>query len=180
MADHAELVGRARGWLRRNGCNIVLAEFCASTPEKPDAIGWRDGLSLLVECKVSRSDFFADRSKPFRADPTQGMGDWRFYLSPPGIVKPEYLPQGWGLLWAHPKKIERVHGGPFGNTCYYRDRPFQANRNAEIRLLVSAMRRLQLHHGTPEFDALVHATYESKNPRPETVAPDYSQRSPTP
>jgi hypothetical protein len=171
---HAELVSRARSWLRRQGCGIVLAEFRALTPEQPDALGWRDGLSMLVECKASRSDFLADRGKPFRADPSLGMGDWRFYLSPPGIVRSEDLPEGWGLLWAHPKKIERVHGGPAGNACYYRDRPFHGNRDAECRLLVSAMRRLQLHHGAA-FDDLVHATYESKKPKTAATEPDFSE-----
>lgn len=160
---HAELVARARSWLRRQGCAIVLTEFHANTEEKPDAIGWRDGLSLLVECKASRSDFLADRRKPFRA--SGGMGDWRFFLAPPGVAKAEdmALYPGWGLLIAHPKKIESAHGGPIGNCLWHTDKPFQGNHNAERRLLVSALRRLQIHHGVAELDALVHATMESKD-----------------
>ena len=160
---HADLVNRARAWLRRQGCAIVLTEFHANTQEKPDAIGWRDGLSILVECKVSRADFLADRRKSFRAE--GGMGDWRYFLAPPGVAEPKDMAMfpGWGLLQAGPKNIVRVHGGPVGNCMWYLDKPFTGNHNAERRLLVSALRRLQLHHGVPELDALIHATYESKN-----------------
>jgi hypothetical protein len=168
---HDELVDRGRSWLRRQGCAIVLAEFAANvyTGEQPDVLGWRDGLSLLVECKTSRSDFLADRRKKFRSQPDTGMGDWRFYLTPPGIVNVADLPPGWGLLWAHPRKIERVHGGPFGNSSWHAQRPFVANYAVERMMLVSALRRLQLHHGTAELDLLVHATYLSKKEALATV-----------
>lgn len=161
---HCELVERGRGWLRRQGCNIVFAELTVPTRygELPDVLGWRDGLSILVEAKASRADFLADRHKPFRCDPAQGMGDWRFYLTPPGIVTADDVPNGWGLLWAHPRKIERVHGGPTGNACWHTERPFTANVHAERMFLVSALRRLQLHHGTEQWHSLVHATYASK------------------
>ena len=65
----------------------------------PDAIGWKQAShSVLVECKVTRSDFLADREKPFRLKPEKGVGSERFYLTPPGLVKTEELPAGWGLL----------------------------------------------------------------------------------
>lgn len=95
-----------------------------SNKEIPDAIGWlRSGVSLLIECKASRGDFLSDASKPsrssrpgakagLRTDPgpgslgpafdpppkTQGLGAYRFYLTPRGLVQPEELPKGWGLL----------------------------------------------------------------------------------
>lgn len=85
------------------GYSVIIRDpFRAYTisGERPDAIGWRDGISILIECKASHADFLADRKKPFRAetDNQQGMGDWRFYLCPPEIIKPEELPEGWGLL----------------------------------------------------------------------------------
>jgi hypothetical protein len=171
---HRELVERGRSWLRRQGCAIVFAELCVPTRygELPDVIGWRDGLSLLIEAKATRADFLADRHKPFRCDPAMGMGDWRFYLTPPGIVTSDDLPNGWGLLWAHPRKIERVYGGPRGNACWHTERPFTANANSERHFLVSALRRLQLHHGVPELDALVHATYAQANPPQTRMAAD--------
>jgi hypothetical protein len=76
----------------------------------PDAIGWkRASHSVLVECKVTRADFLADRGKPFRAKPEQGVGSERFYLTPPGLVKVEELPVGWGLLELRRGRVEIVH-----------------------------------------------------------------------
>ena len=65
--------------------------------------------SVLVECKVTRADFLADRGKPFRAKPEQGVGSERFYLTPPGLVKVEELPVGWGLLELRRGRVEIVH-----------------------------------------------------------------------
>ena len=65
----------------------------------PDAIGWkRTQHSVVVECKVSRADFLADREKPFRRKPELGLGCERFYLAGPGLIHVDELPQGWGLL----------------------------------------------------------------------------------
>ena len=140
---HNELVARGKRWLRNQGCRVILADpFRANVPsgEQPDVIGWRDGLSILLEAKVSRSDFMADRSKKFRVSPELGMGDWRYFLCPPDVIKPDDLPQGWSLLWAHERKIEVVHGGPRGNV-WWADKPFEGHKRSETCLLVSAMAR---------------------------------------
>lgn len=82
---HAQLVERARGWLQRQGCQVVLCEFTLDEyGEIPDAFGlnfeigfdWsggrRDELlsirarSILIECKASRADFLRDARKPHR------------------------------------------------------------------------------------------------------------------
>ena len=52
----------------------------------------------MVECKITRDDFLADRDKPFRQKPARGVGSERFYLTPPVLIKLEELPPGWGLL----------------------------------------------------------------------------------
>ncbi|WP_445621300.1 hypothetical protein ACUN8C_05700 [Kushneria sp. Sum13] len=144
---HAELCIRADKWLRNAiGCGVTFNDrFQAATHngEQPDAIGWRDGLSFLVEVKVSRADFLADRKKRFRADPALGMGDWRFYMCPPGMIKPEELPAGWGLLYCHARKVEKVHGIPM-NTHYWSGRPFEGAKTPELQLMYSALRRLKL------------------------------------
>ena len=104
---HAQLVQKAVHWLRRYRCGVVLSEQACVSGEMPDAIGWKRAChSVLVECKVSRSDFLADRAKPFRLKPGQGVGCERFYLAPAGLVRPEELPQGWGLLELRRNKIE--------------------------------------------------------------------------
>lgn len=142
---HDELVIRAERWLRSIGCGVTFRELVASVAsgEIPDAIGWRNQRSILIECKTSRSDFFADRAKRFRIRPEDGMGDWRFFMTPPKVVHPEDLPPGWGLLWAMPKTVLRVHGLPSSNTGWGRA-PMKGNRNNEAALMLSALRRLTI------------------------------------
>jgi len=143
---HEELVIRAEKWLKQQGCGVTLRDpFRALTAngEEPDAIGWRNGVSVLIECKVSKDDFRADKQKPFRANQDLGMGDWRFYLCPPNIIMPEDLPEGWGLLWAKPKTIRNVYGVP-GNAKWMKDRPFCGCKDCENMMLASALRRLNL------------------------------------
>jgi len=97
---HAQLVARAAEWLRsRYGCGIVLTEQYCATGEVPDVIGWKASCqSVLVECKVSRSDFLADAYKPFRLAPEEGLGSKRLYMAPAGMIARDELPQHWGLL----------------------------------------------------------------------------------
>ncbi len=96
---HAQLVEKAVHWLRRYRCGVVLSEQACVSGEMPDAIGWKRAChSVLVECKLTRSDFIADRAKPFRLEPGEGVGCERFYLVPAGLVRREELPAGWGLL----------------------------------------------------------------------------------
>jgi hypothetical protein len=96
---HAQLIEKAIRWLRRYRCGVVLSEQACTSGEMPDAIGWKRAChSVLVECKVTRADFLADRAKPCRQKPGQGVGSERFYLTPGALIRPEELTGGWGLL----------------------------------------------------------------------------------
>lgn len=102
---HAELVKIARRWLVGYArCDFAFAEYgTGATREVPDALGFLSSRrTLLIECKVSRGDFQADRKKPWRKDPALGVGDWRYYLAPQGLIAPEDLPEKWGLLEVTP------------------------------------------------------------------------------
>lgn len=69
----------------------------ASHGEQPDVLGITSyGKSILVEVKVSRSDFRADFKKPWRKDGA-GIGDVRVYLVPEGLVNVDEVPYGWQL-----------------------------------------------------------------------------------
>jgi hypothetical protein len=104
---HEKLVERAVAWLRNYGCGVVLSEQSCANGETPDAIGWKRAChSVIVECKVSRSDFLIDREKPFRRKPEKGMGCERYYLAPAGLIQPSDLPNGWGLLQLRGREIE--------------------------------------------------------------------------
>ena len=75
----------------------------------PDAIGWKKAChSVLVECKLSRPDFLADREKPFRQKPETGVGCERYYLAPRGLIRVEELRPGWGLLEVCGREIEKA------------------------------------------------------------------------
>lgn len=144
--DHTTLVKRAASWLRAQGCAVVLTEFvtCGSHGEVPDAIGWRHygQTSMLVECKTSRADFRVDSQKQFRRNPEYGMGAWRFFLCPPGVIEVSELPPGWGLLYAEGRSVKRVHNVPAPREWYRHRPPFKANQNAEVTMMMSALRRL--------------------------------------
>ena len=137
--NHHDLVLRAKRWLlNTKGCGFVLVEldYVATTVEIADAIGWRDGQSHLVECKASRADFLSDRKKPFRREPWRGMGRYRYYMTPPGLVKPEEVHPGWGLLYAYPRVV-RVARKP-------RRAKFAGVPTQELPLLCSALRRVHI------------------------------------
>ena len=107
---HGQLVARAAQWLRcRYGCGIVLSEQYCASGEVPDVIGWKASCqSVLVECKVSRSDFLADAHKSFRQRPEEGLGSKRLYLAPAGVIAPEELPKHWGLLECKGREVQLV------------------------------------------------------------------------
>lgn len=154
---HNMLCELGEKWLRRQGCRVVLRDpFKAAvyTGECPDVIGWRDGHSILIECKVSRSDFLADKKKKFRAEPAIGMGDARLFLAPPGVIRTDDLPDGWGLLIAegdrvridseYPRQYEVKSYGVTKKTrkCIgWYPWPFEGNKQCETVMLVSALAR---------------------------------------
>ena len=106
---HAQLVSKAVEWLRRYGCGIVLSEQACVSGEVPDAIGWKGACrSVVVECKLSRSDFLADRAKPFRQNSELGLGCERWYLTSAGLLSAEDLPRAWGLLECKAGKLHVV------------------------------------------------------------------------
>jgi hypothetical protein len=135
---HAQLVEKAVHWLRRYRCGVILSEQACVSGEMPDAIGWKRAChSVLVECKVTRSDFLADRAKPFRLKPEQGVGCERFYLVPAGLVRSEELPQGWGLLELQRGGIETVRASA-------KNLRTASGFRCEMNLLLASLRRVEV------------------------------------
>ncbi|MGI4991081.1 hypothetical protein ACRXCV_00495 (plasmid) [Halobacteriovorax sp. GFR7] len=101
--------------------------------ESPDVIFFRsDGVTDLIEVKVDRTDFLRDKKKDFRKYPKKGMGRYRYYACPEHLIKPEDLPDGWGLIWI-PEE-----GEPYFKI---KSSEFESNYLAERDLLFSLMRR---------------------------------------
>jgi hypothetical protein len=135
---HAQLVERAVRWLRYYRCGVVLSEQACVSGEMPDAIGWkRANHSVLVECKISRADFLADRAKPFRTKPEQGVGGERFYLTPPALIKAEELPVGWGLLELRRGRVEIVQAST-------KNQRTAMGLKYEMNLLLASLRRVEV------------------------------------
>ena len=142
---HAELVERAERWLRNTlNCSVVLTELVAYTTsgETPDAIGWVWNRAILVECKTSRQDFFADQKKRSRQPGFRALGQWRFYFTPAGLIAPDEVPEGWGLYEVQGRTIRYLAGEKYTNG-YPKIAPFESCRDSEVALLLSALRRLK-------------------------------------
>jgi hypothetical protein len=137
---HQQLVRVAEQWLRRSyRCGIVLSEQSCASGETPDVIGWKGKCrSIVVECKVSRADFFADRGKPFRHNPELGMGCERFYLTPAGMISKEELPPRWGLLELKNKEVRLLITPP------RRSQRAEAGLLWEMNLLLASLRRVEV------------------------------------
>lgn len=147
---HNDLVERAVKWLRNTkNCKVVFAEIVTSAHSIPDAIGWKNGRSVLVECKRTRSDFFNDGKKiSHKLDLLPGC--YRWYFTTPGLVSKEEVPTGWGLAECHKRNIRVVKQAPH----------IRGNRenalDQELRILLSACRRHQIgvtwHHDLARFE----------------------------
>lgn len=160
---HKQLVEIGYRWLLKNGhVGVCFKELKSMDGEIPDVIAFSHLESLLIECKISRLDFLQDKKKLHRQ---KGMGNWRFYMCPTGMIKKEELPAKWGLIYVSEKgkaKIEydcRIKeipcepytiGGHFGVPektytsriiCADENR-FEADSEAERAIMYTALRRL--------------------------------------
>jgi hypothetical protein len=133
---HAELVALAARWLHgtRKCCLVATERTAFKVFEYPDAIGWMpDGKSILVECKTSLSDFYADQRKASRRGLMDAMGRERWYLTEDGLLASRTLPDGWGWAVVRKGRIFRVTSSvPQESDAWLR---------AEMPLIVAIARR---------------------------------------
>lgn len=141
---HKELVNLSYKFVLKNiSCGFAVKELKTTTNEIVDVLGfgaWNH--SVLLEIKVSRTDFLKDKNKPFRKNPEQGVGKYRFYCCPKNLIKIEELPENWGLIYYENNKLEIVHN-PYcsslnGNIF---KGGFNYNKDAERAIMYSALRR---------------------------------------
>ncbi len=144
--SHDELILLASRWLKRR-CSIVFSEFATAMNETPDVIGWQSGQSVLIECKVSRGDFLKDVKKIVRQYSYLALGQKRFYLCLPGIIELDDLPKWWGLLWASKNRISIKREAMLHP---------EYSQAAEIRFLVSMLRRAQIRIGKTTLTDWLH------------------------
>ena len=132
---HRELCVLAAKYLKNNGiipfqkAKYVVCEL-ERQGESPDAFGF-GYCTQLIEVKVSRSDFLSDKKKYWRKYPQRGLGMYRSYLCPSGMINVEELPDGWGLLYYDNGKIDVVKKPEEQESCH----------RSEIALISSILRR---------------------------------------
>lgn len=131
--DHRTLSEMGAKWCKKSasqnghGCNISIVEGCANK-ENADVIGFRHSHpakgSVLIEVKVSRSDFLSDKKKPHRKNPSLGMGKWRYFLCPENLITPKDLKNHpkWGLLYGYPNGRIKVIVGPLADKPNWQQR----------------------------------------------------------
>ena len=89
----------------------IAVELNVTAVEHPDVWGYDGYSTVVIEVKTSHSDFLADKKKYWRnCEPEYQAGNARWYLCPEGIIKPEELPEGWGLLYWDGKRINPIVG----------------------------------------------------------------------
>jgi hypothetical protein len=130
---HKELCHRAVKWLKSTGgCFIAATEITThATYEIPDAIGWASRSSILIEVKVSRADFLRDKKKYHRRIVSAGMGDFRYFMAPLGLLSVDEVPDGWGLLEVKDNRVLKSKAAT----------SLPKNERAEIGFIASLMRR---------------------------------------
>ncbi|HZP64338.1 MAG TPA: hypothetical protein VFB28_13060 [Terriglobales bacterium] len=132
------MVQKAVQWLRSYRCGVVLSEQACANGEMPDAIGWKRAChSVLIECKISRADFLADKGKPFRQKAKLGMGCERFYMAPAGLLKVEEVPSGWGLLEYRNRDIDLIRAAE-------KNLRTGVGFRHEMNLLLASLRRVEI------------------------------------
>ena len=149
---HADVVARAVRWLRgHHACRAVYAEISTYERVNPDAIGFRKpaggscAWSVLIEAKVSRSDFRADREKIIHRCPDLCPGQERWYLTPPNLLRAAEIPAGWGLAEVGARSVRIVLPAPIAPSS-----PGRAH--ADMGILLSVVRRHEV--GARWFDGL--------------------------
>lgn len=171
---HRELCEIGAKFLKRpasgngHGCHYAIIEP-ACYGENPDVFGVRHGTgwdagTIVIEVKVGRGDFLKDKEKPHRANPETGLGRWRYYLCPTGLIQPHEVPEKWGLIYANSRGHITVIKGALGvpvqtyegwNKSKVKFKPYDAvkqkheefsfevrNVNAEVSLLTMALVRV--------------------------------------
>lgn len=131
---HRELCMLGAKWLkglRFGGVKYISVELVTQGWELADVWGTTGFRTYLIEVKVSRSDFLRDAQKIVRENPGKGVGNFRYYLCPEGMIKADEIPKSWGLLYESDNKIVEVKEA----------NEQEANNRAENAILCSIMRR---------------------------------------
>lgn len=121
-------------WQSQNMLSAV--ELVCFGCELTDVYATNRVTSTIIEVKTSHADFLADKRKYARSHEAEvnnhQLGNYRYYLCPEGVIKPEELPEGWGLLYWNGRKVDKVIPAP---KCW------ETNHKADMFVLCSIIAR---------------------------------------
>lgn len=147
---HAELVDIAANWVHKKFDVTIKEKSCGI--EIPDVVGISLSRSILVECKVSRSDFHADKRKYSRLANNIGfanekiivddrmLGNYRVYCCPKGLLNEDDIPDDWGLLEVFPSGFARLKNKIFYDHGIYWHNLSEHGLRQERHLIFTAFR----------------------------------------
>jgi hypothetical protein len=107
---HHDLAGRLAQWLRDKGritwenIQMVSTQAGRTACVRPDVYSMEKTTNplrmnpVVHEVKVSRADFLADLKKPEKRAGYACFSESVCYVAPAGMIKPEEIPDGCGLL----------------------------------------------------------------------------------
>jgi len=128
-------------------CNYVVSEFASMCSEQPDIFGLRGGEhTIMIEVKISRSDFLADFKKEHRQT-KYGIGKQRYYLCETNLINIDELPLKWGLLYCDENKNITI----IKESEHFTD----VNIDGEMRIMYSIIRRLSKKRQVFDFKSAV-------------------------
>lgn len=138
---HYKLCEEGARWLRRKqNCErwetpwkYIAVELNVYGTENADVWATNGWSSIVVEVKTSRSDYHADFKKKYHSEiwRDQVPGNYRYFLVPRGLISPDELPDGHGLLEWESGRIVRT------KAAAYR----QVTNRADLIYLCSILRR---------------------------------------
>jgi hypothetical protein len=122
-SEHRRLCIKAGKWLKNNKdrsaprSSYVVVEPVAAAEEIPDVLGWSYCTCIVIEVKTSRSDFLADKKKLSRKIPSKGLGEYRYYCCPEGLIKERELPKDWGLIYEVDGRLKVIRKAERQEAC---------------------------------------------------------------
>ena len=140
----------------------VAVELVCYGTENADVWATNGWSSIVVEVKTSKKDFKSDFRKKYRQEHWRDQipGNYRYYLVPKGVIPPNELPEGCGLLEWDGKKIVRTLSAKFR----------QVTNRADLIYLCSILRREGFPNKIFNFRAAPHREPVSERGLPERTA----------
>lgn len=144
---HYQLCLEGAKWLKRKKNHehfetpwkYIAVELCVYGCENPDIWASNGWSTIVVEVKTRRSDFKNDEKKKWGQKGNEECiaGNYRYYLAPKGLLKPEDLSEGIGLLEYNDGIIERV----------IKAKRYKRYNHADMIIMSSILRREKFKEG---------------------------------